>query len=95
MAIPCIAATGMNAVAPEVLGTAVGILNTVQQLSAFFGIAIGTAALACWVRNVSPAANERIGPGGSSLSAPSDTSRGRTDPPVSRPWSPSMPGLSA
>jgi hypothetical protein len=44
MAIPCIAATGMNAVALEVLGTAVGILNTVQQLSAFFGIAIGTAA---------------------------------------------------
>jgi hypothetical protein len=35
MAIPRIAATGMNAVAPEVLGTAVGILNTVQQLSAF------------------------------------------------------------
>lgn len=44
MAIPCIAATGMNAIPPEVLGTAVGILNTVQQLSALFGIAIGTAA---------------------------------------------------
>jgi EmrB/QacA subfamily drug resistance transporter len=43
MAIPCVAVAGLNAVPPASLSRAAGILNTVQQFGAVFGIAIVTA----------------------------------------------------
>jgi EmrB/QacA subfamily drug resistance transporter len=43
MALPCVSAAGLNAVPPESLGKAAGILNTLQQFGAVFGIAIVTA----------------------------------------------------
>ncbi len=42
MAIPCVSAAGLNAVAPESLGQAAGVMNTMQQFGAVFGIAIVT-----------------------------------------------------
>ena len=43
MAIPCVSAAGLNAVSPEALGKAAGVMNTMQQFGAVFGIAIATA----------------------------------------------------
>ena len=42
MALPCVSAAGLNAVGPESLGKAAGVMNTVQQFGAVFGIAIAT-----------------------------------------------------
>ena len=43
MALPCVTASGLNAVSPNLLGKAAGTLNTMQQFGAVFGIAITTA----------------------------------------------------
>ncbi len=42
MALPCVSAAGLNAVSPEALGKAAGVMNTMQQFGAVFGIAIAT-----------------------------------------------------
>src|SRR6266851_8535974 len=42
MAIPCVSVAGLNAVSPEALGKAAGVMNTMQQFGAVFGIAIAT-----------------------------------------------------
>jgi EmrB/QacA subfamily drug resistance transporter len=42
MAIPCVSAAGLNAVSPQSLGKAAGVMNTMQQFGAVFGIAIAT-----------------------------------------------------
>jgi EmrB/QacA subfamily drug resistance transporter len=42
MAIPCVSAAGLNSVAPQALGQAAGVMNTMQQFGAVFGIAIAT-----------------------------------------------------
>jgi len=42
MALPCVSAAGLNAVAPQALGKAAGVMNTMQQFGAVFGIAIAT-----------------------------------------------------
>ena len=41
MALPCVSAAGLNAVSPSSLGKAAGVLNTMQQFGAVFGIAVG------------------------------------------------------
>ena len=56
MAIPCVAAAGLNAVAPASLGKAAGVLNTAQQFGAVFGIAIVTAVFNAHGSFASPAA---------------------------------------
>ena len=43
MALPSLPAAALNAVAPEALGKAAGVMNTMQQFGAVFGIAIVTA----------------------------------------------------
>jgi hypothetical protein len=43
MALPCVTASGLNAVRPTMLGKAAGTLNTMQQFGAVFGIAIVSA----------------------------------------------------
>ncbi len=42
MAIPCVSAAGLNAVAPQALGKAAGVMNTMQQFGAVSGIAVAT-----------------------------------------------------
>ena len=42
MALPCVSAAGLNAVSPSSLGKAAGVLNTMQQFGAVFGIAVAT-----------------------------------------------------
>ncbi len=42
MALPCVSAAGLNAVAPQALGKAAGVMNTMQQFGAVFGIAVAT-----------------------------------------------------
>ena len=42
MAIPCVSAAGLNAVRPQLLGKAAGVMNTMQQFGAVFGIAVAT-----------------------------------------------------
>jgi len=42
MAIPSVSAAGLNAVAPEALGKAAGVMNTMQQFGAVTGIAVAT-----------------------------------------------------
>jgi EmrB/QacA subfamily drug resistance transporter len=42
MALPCVSAAGLNAVSPQALGKAAGVMNTMQQFGAVFGIAIAT-----------------------------------------------------
>jgi EmrB/QacA subfamily drug resistance transporter len=42
MALPCVSAAGLNAVSPQLLGKAAGVMNTMQQFGAVFGIAIVT-----------------------------------------------------
>jgi EmrB/QacA subfamily drug resistance transporter len=43
MALPCVTASGLNAVTPNLLGKAAGTLNTMQQFGAVFGVAVTTA----------------------------------------------------
>jgi EmrB/QacA subfamily drug resistance transporter len=43
MALPSVSASALNAVAPQALGKAAGVMNTMQQFGAVFGIAIVTA----------------------------------------------------
>lgn len=43
MALPCVTASGLNAVRPELLGKAAGTLNTLQQFGAVLGVAVVTA----------------------------------------------------
>jgi EmrB/QacA subfamily drug resistance transporter len=42
MALPSVSAAGLNAVSPQSLGKAAGIMNTMQQFGAVFGIAVAT-----------------------------------------------------
>lgn len=56
MALPCVSAAGLNAVAPASLGKAAGVLNTLQQFGAVFGIAIVTAVFNSKGSLASPAA---------------------------------------
>ena len=42
MALPGVSAAGLNAVGPESLGKAAGVMNTMQQFGAVFGIAVAT-----------------------------------------------------
>jgi EmrB/QacA subfamily drug resistance transporter len=42
MALPSVSAAGLNAVGPQSLGKAAGIMNTMQQFGAVFGIAVAT-----------------------------------------------------
>ncbi|HEY6313876.1 MAG TPA: DHA2 family efflux MFS transporter permease subunit [Streptosporangiaceae bacterium] len=42
LALPCVSAAGLNAVAPQALGKAAGVMNTMQQFGAVFGIAVAT-----------------------------------------------------
>jgi EmrB/QacA subfamily drug resistance transporter len=42
MALPSVSAAGLNAVSPPSLGRAAGVLNTMQQFGAVFGIAVAT-----------------------------------------------------
>ena len=42
MALPSVSAAGLNAVSPRSLGKAAGVLNTMQQFGAVFGIAVAT-----------------------------------------------------
>jgi hypothetical protein len=42
MALPCVSAAGLNAVSPQLLGKAAGVMNTMQQFGAVFGIAVAT-----------------------------------------------------
>ncbi len=56
MAIPCVAAAGLNAVAPVLLGKAAGVLNTMQQFGAVLGIAVVTAVFNAHGSFASPAA---------------------------------------
>ena len=42
MALPCVSAAGLNAVGPPSLGKAAGVMNTMQQFGAVFGIAVAT-----------------------------------------------------
>jgi MFS family permease len=43
MALPCVPAAGINAVPPDMLGKAAGVLNTLQQFGAVVGVAVVTA----------------------------------------------------
>jgi MFS family permease len=40
MALPSVSAAGLNAVSPGSLGKAAGVMNTMQQFGAVFGIAV-------------------------------------------------------
>jgi EmrB/QacA subfamily drug resistance transporter len=42
MALPSVSAAGLNAVAPQALGKAAGVMNTMQQFGAVVGIAVAT-----------------------------------------------------
>jgi EmrB/QacA subfamily drug resistance transporter len=42
MALPSVSAAGLNAVSPQSLGKAAGVMNTMQQFGAVFGIAVAT-----------------------------------------------------
>jgi EmrB/QacA subfamily drug resistance transporter len=42
MTFPCVSAAGLNAVSPQSLGKAAGVMNTMQQFGAVFGIAVAT-----------------------------------------------------
>jgi len=42
MALPSVSAAGLNAVSPQALGKAAGVMNTMQQFGAVFGIAVAT-----------------------------------------------------
>ena len=42
MTFPSVSAAGLNAVSPQFLGKAAGVMNTMQQFGAVFGIAVAT-----------------------------------------------------
>jgi EmrB/QacA subfamily drug resistance transporter len=56
MALPCVTASGLNAVGPALLGKAAGTLNTMQQFGAVFGVAIVTAVFSSNGSLATPAA---------------------------------------
>ena len=56
MALPCVTASGLNSVAPAMLGKAAGTLNTMQQFGAVFGVAVVTAVFNSRGSLASPAA---------------------------------------
>jgi len=56
MALPCVTASGLNAVPPAMLGKAAGILNTMQQFGSVFGIAVVTAVFTAEGSLAGPAA---------------------------------------
>ncbi len=56
MAIPSVSAAGLNAVAPQALGKAAGVMNTMQQFGAVTGIAVATTVFNANGSLVSPAA---------------------------------------
>jgi len=56
MALPSVSAAGLNAVGPQSLGKAAGVMNTMQQFGAVFGIAIATTVFNAHGSLASPAA---------------------------------------
>ncbi len=56
MALPSVSAAGLNAVSPQALGKAAGVMNTMQQFGAVFGIAIATTVFNAHGSLASPAA---------------------------------------
>jgi len=56
MALPSVSAAGLNAVSPQSLGKAAGVMNTMQQFGAVFGIAIATTVFNANGSLASPAA---------------------------------------
>ena len=56
MALPSVSAAGLNAVSPQTLGKAAGVMNTMQQFGAVFGIAIATTVFNANGSLASPAA---------------------------------------
>jgi MFS family permease len=56
MALTSVSAAGLNAVSPRSLGKAAGVLNTMQQFGAVFGIAIATTVFNAHGSLASPAA---------------------------------------
>jgi EmrB/QacA subfamily drug resistance transporter len=56
MAIPSVSAAGLNAVAPQALGKAAGVMNTMQQFGAVVGIAVATTVFNANGSLASPAA---------------------------------------
>src|SRR5215472_3535873 len=56
MALPSVSAAGLNAVSPQSLGKAAGVMNTMQQFGAVFGIAIATTVFNAHGSLASPAA---------------------------------------
>jgi EmrB/QacA subfamily drug resistance transporter len=56
MALPCVSAAGLNAVSPQSLGKAAGVMNTMQQFGAVFGIAVATTVFNAHGSLASPAA---------------------------------------
>jgi len=63
MALPCVTASGLNAVPPAMLGKAAGILNTMQQFGSVFGIAVVTAVFTAEGSLAGPAAPLALDPG--------------------------------
>jgi EmrB/QacA subfamily drug resistance transporter len=56
MALPSVSAAGLNAVSPQSLGKAAGVMNTMQQFGAVFGIAVATTVFNAHGSLASPAA---------------------------------------
>ena len=56
LTFPSVSAAGLNAVSPQSLGKAAGVMNTMQQFGAVFGIAIATTVFNAHGSLVSPAA---------------------------------------
>ena len=56
MALPSVSAAGLNAASPQLLGKAAGVMNTMQQFGAVFGIAVATTVFNAHGSLASPAA---------------------------------------
>ncbi len=56
MSLPCVAAAGLGAVSPSSLGRAAGVMNTMQQFGAVFGVAVATTVFNAHGSLTSPAA---------------------------------------
>ena len=56
MALPSVSAAGLNAVSPQALGKAAGVMNTMQQFGAVVGIAVATTVFNAHGSLASPAA---------------------------------------
>jgi hypothetical protein len=56
MSLPCVAAAGLGAVSPSSLRRAAGVMNTMQQFGAVFGVAVATTVFNAHGSLTSPAA---------------------------------------